>query len=252
LTAASTATASDAAHAQTENTTSATRVSLASRAPPPERISATVRAVPSKSVCISSHDGAAAAETAELVAESLGFRLINEDIVTRAALEAGVDTETVADVERRKSALVRLIEGLGSSGMGAAYVMSPPAPVQDQPASDALRGLIRSVIEDTAASGEVIIVSHAASLALADRDDVLRVLITASTDVRQRRFGEALGVEEKEAAKALKRSDAGRADYIKRFYGIDSEQPTHYDIVINTDKLTPHLAAQLIVTASAR
>jgi cytidylate kinase len=49
----------------------------------------------------------------------------------------------------------------------------------------------------------------------------------------------------------MKRGDAGRADYIKRFYGIGTEQPTHYDVVINTDKLTPDDAARLIVDAVA-
>ena len=42
-------------------------------------------------VCISSQDGAGAQDAAPLVAERLGYRLIDEDIVMRAALEAGVD-----------------------------------------------------------------------------------------------------------------------------------------------------------------
>jgi cytidylate kinase len=202
-----------------------------------------------KVVCISSHDGAGAHEAALTVASALGYRLIDEDIVAKAAVEAGVDEETVADVERRKSTLVRLIEGLGTSGLGAGYVLAPPVPVQDQPGSDALRGLIRSVIEDTAAAGSAVIVSHAASLALGEREDVLRVLITASTPTREQRLASALGIDEKEAARTLKRSDAGRSDYIKRFYGIADELPTHYDLVINTDKVSPDAAAQLIVSA---
>ena len=40
------------------------------------------------------------------------------------------------------------------------------------------------------------------------------------------------------------------ADYIKRFYGISSELPTHYDLVVNTDRLAPQAAARLIVHAA--
>jgi cytidylate kinase len=94
-----------------------------------------------------------------------------------------------------------------------------------------------------------VIAAHAASLALATRDDVLRVHLTASTPTRQRRLADSRGLDEKEAARAIKRSDAGRADYMKRFYGIDAERPTHYDLVVNTDKLTPDDAARLIVDA---
>jgi cytidylate kinase len=108
------------------------------------------------------------------------------------------------------------------------------------------------VIEETATAGGVVIVAHAASLALARRDDVLRVFITASPQTRLQRIAQSLEVDEKEAARVIKRSDAGRADYIKRFYRIDAELPTHYDLVINTDKITPSDAARLVVDAATR
>jgi cytidylate kinase len=203
-------------------------------------------------VCISSEDGAGAQEAAPQVASRLGFRLIDEDIVTRAAVEAGVDKDVVADVERRKSRLVRLVEGFGTAGigtgLGAGYAV--PAAVVDgieQPASDELRGMIRSVIEETAGRGSAVIVAHAASHALGGREDVLRVHLTASKHTRERRLANTLGVDQKQAAQTLKRSDAGRSDYLKRFYGVGSELPTHYDLVINTDKLAPEEAVGLIV-----
>jgi cytidylate kinase len=201
-------------------------------------------------VCISRPDGAAAGEVATYVADQLGFRLIDEDIVTRAAVEAGVDHEVVADVERRKSALTRLIEGFGSASTGTGYMVAPASTAPGQPASDELRGLIRSVIEETAAAGSAVIVAHAASLALAGRDDVLRVLVTASAQTRAQRLASTPGIDEKQAARAIKQSDAGRADYIKRFYSVNAELPTHYDLVINTDRLTPEDAARLIVEAA--
>ena len=40
------------------------------------------------------------------------------------------------------------------------------------------------------------------------------------------------------------------ADYLKRFYGISTELPTHYDIVLNTDHVAPEEAAALILTAA--
>ncbi len=186
------------------------------------------------------------------MADALGFRLINEDIVARAAVEAGVDREVVADVERRKSMLTKLLEGMASAPLaGGAVMLAPEDFGYGRPASDELRALIRSVIEGTAGAGSVVIVSHAASLALASRNDVLRVLITASPQTRQQRLAASLGVDEKEAARVVSRSDAGRADYIKRFYGIGSELPTHYDLVINTDRLTADDAARLIVDAAS-
>jgi cytidylate kinase len=202
-----------------------------------------------RTVCISSEDGAGALGAAQLAAHTLGLRVIDEDIVTRAAVEAGVDREVVADVEQRRSRLERLLEGLATSGMGAGYTLTDPSSFT-QPASEDLRGLIKTMIEETAAEGDVMLVSHAASLALAGREDVLRVFITASPETRRDRVAATMGLDEKEAAGAIKKGDANRADYIKRFHGVGAELPTHYDLVINTDRVSPEAAAELIVAAA--
>jgi cytidylate kinase len=206
-------------------------------------------------VCITSEEGAGGREAAKLVASRLGFRIFDEDIVLRAALEAGVEQAVVADVEKRRSLLERVIEGLGSAGLaaGTGYAMAPPPEAGGfgSRAHEELRGLIRSVIEETAGAGSAVIYAHAASLALGERPDVLRVAVTASPRTRVRRLASEHGVDERDAARAVKRSDAERADYIKRFYGIDEEQPTHYDVVINTDKLSFEDAAEVIVQAAA-
>jgi hypothetical protein len=202
-----------------------------------------------KLVCVSSDDGADAFSAAGEVAEQLGWRLVDEDIVSRAAVEAGVGREVVADVERRKSIVARLLDNISTPGVSMAYVPAL-ADSLTTPRSDVLRGMIRSVIEEVAARGAAVIVAHAASLALGDRDGVLRVLITASPATRAGRIAAALDVDEKEATRMLSRSDANRADYIKRFYGVAHESPVHYDLVINTDRLSAGQAAALILQAA--
>jgi len=202
-------------------------------------------------VAISPTDGSAGEALGSIVAHKLGFRLINEQVVARVAWEAGVNPEVVADVERRKSLIARVFGGLGDVAPAATAGLSG-FPVVDDPAPrrDALRGLIRSVLWESAEAGDAVIVAHAASLALATRADVLRVLISASAETRARRLAEAQKIGEAEAEKLVARGDANRADYLKRFYGVSTELPTHYDIVLNTDRVAPEDAATLIVGAA--
>ena len=54
------------------------------------------------------------------------------------------------------------------------------------------------------------------------------------------------GLSDKDAARWLDRSDAGRASYLKRVYGVSGESPADYDVVINTERLAPHEAVGLI------
>jgi cytidylate kinase len=202
-------------------------------------------------VCISGTDGAGADSVSEIVAGRLGYRLIDEAIIARAAQEAGVEPHVVADAELRKSFLKRFVKQL-ESGRGLALDAGGLVTLAESGLSeDDLRGLIRAAIEETAAQGDVVIASHAASIALAQRDETLRVLVTASPETRGARLSEGRGLSERDAAKEIRSSDAGRADYLRRFYRIETEEPTLYDLVVSTDRLTPEAAAEIVVLAAS-
>jgi cytidylate kinase len=202
-------------------------------------------------VCISRAVGAGGEQVGRLVADRLGFAYIDEEIVSRTAARSGIDAAAVADEEARKSLVARMLEALGQSGAEALAVGGGPLPRQDdEPTGEAVRVLIRETIEQTAAQGNVVIVAHAASYALPQRTDALRVLVTASPETRARRIGESEGLDDSGAARAVKESDAARRDYLKRFYGVE-ELPTHYDLVVNTDVLSPERAAGLVASAAS-
>ena len=153
--------------------------------------------------------GANMHEVARGVAEQLGFALVDEEIIQRAAADAGVKPEVVADAERRRSFIERALGALGSSSdaTGAAFGVWRETL---EPADSQVRDLIRAAIEETALRGDAVIVSHAASHALASRPDVLRVLVTASPPVRSARLAAEQGLSEKDATRAVDQSDAAR------------------------------------------
>ena len=203
-------------------------------------------------VCISHAAGAGGEEVGRLVAERLGFLYVNEEIVAGAAAKGGVDAADVADEERRKSLAARALNAIAQGG-GEAWTLGAVGPLsaREELDSDDIRSLIRETIEQTAARGKAVIVAHAASYAIGHGDGVLRVLVTASPETRTTRVAEAEGLDQAGAARALKESDTGRADYLKRFYDVREESPTHYDLVLNTDALSIEQAADLIARGTA-
>jgi hypothetical protein len=204
-------------------------------------------------VCISAAIGARGHEVGRAAAAALAYRLIDEGIVLRAASEAGVEARVVANVERHRGFLARLLEDLGPSSEATAYSLGgygPSAQELAAPGAADLRAMIRSAIEETAAAGESVIVGHAASAALKGHEGVLRVLVTASDETRRERISAERGVDGKQAAKVVHESDAARADYLKRFYGIHEELPVQYDLVLNTDNLSTARAAAILVSAA--
>ena len=199
-----------------------------------------------RAVCISHATGADGAAVGRAVAERLGFRYVDEEVIAEAAEWAELDPALVADAERRKPLVARLLGHMTEGGPAQRLPSGQWA--RTAPTDADLRALITGVLRSFADTGSVVIVSHAASFALAG-GEVLRVLVTASDATRSRRVSETSGTDEREAARQIRTEDGARADYLKRFYGVERELPTHFDIVINTDALTREQAAGLIAAA---
>ena len=200
--------------------------------------------MPYRAVALSQVDGTGGDSIGFDLAQRLGFGYLNEAIVARVANEQGVGAATVAEAERRKSLFDRILEVAGRGAVDG-VTMVPSPDLFDE--TDTLLSLIRDAVREAAGRGSVVLVAHAASYACADLADVFRVSITAPQPTRVARLAEAEDIDEKEATRTLKKSDAGRASYLKRAHGVAKESPADYDLVINMERLTPAEVVNLIV-----
>ena len=79
--------------------------------------------------------------------------------------------------------------------------------------------------------------------------NVLHVRLVAPIELRIQRMQQSEGVTAVAARELVHRRDQAAADYVKHFYDVDSSDPLLYDMVINTSKITPPVAAELIIKA---
>jgi len=93
--------------------------------------------MPTRVVTISHTTGAGGETIGRMVADRLGFRNIDEEILTLAAEKEGVDPELVADTERRKGFLSRAGIGHGADHhrheRRRARPREPPRPARAPP-----------------------------------------------------------------------------------------------------------------------
>lgn len=106
---------------------------------------------------------------------------------------------------------------------------------------------IQAVIYDYAQRGNVILVGRGGQVLLKDLPGVLHLRVIAPFEVRLRRFLEQEGTDEKQAARILRRSDRDSAGFIHSFFDVNWDDPALYDLVINTQKVSPATAVQLIL-----
>jgi cytidylate kinase len=204
-------------------------------------------------ICISRTFFAGGETVGRLVAERLGIRYVDDEVIQLASEKAKVDPALVERAEHRVPILARLIDALG----GPIEWSAPPEGyytatinVLSRPTSEALRSLIRAAIVEIADRGNAVIVAHAASFALTGRADVLRVLVTASFATRVERLAEIRLMERAESEALVRESDRERQLYLRRFYEISEESPTHYDVVVNTDRVDVGQAVQVVLSAA--
>lgn len=210
-------------------------------------------------VCISRTIGAGGESIGQAVAQRLGFRYVDEQIIEKAAQQAQVDPALVAAAEHRQPLLKRVLDkmAMGAELAGAVTLATGvpfdafvPTPAVYRAQPDDLRILIRAAIHEVAGAGQAVIVAHAASMALGGMEGVLRVLVTASPDTRAQRLAEGERIIQAEAERRIAASDRERHEYFRSFYSVNEELPTHYDLVINTDVLTGEQAVDVILSAA--
>jgi cytidylate kinase len=208
--------------------------------------------------------GAAGEEVAEQVAAALGFQYIDHGVIDRAVEISGADPETIERAEGRKSLVNRMLDSLaglastaGDGGIAdlpgeVVYVVQSASTTAQRPSVPytSYESLIRGVIDEIADEGNVVIVAHGAAMRLSKRDDVVRVLVTASPETRASRVASDGGMDARAAERAIQDSDRWRVEYLRRFYDVQEELPTHYDLVVSTDALSAATAAALIVAAA--
>lgn len=206
--------------------------------------------MPAKAVCISRAIWTRAETIAADVASELGFRCVDEEILTVAADRRNLSAAEVADAEKRKSVIAQFVEDIRRGGIGE-MINYIPGQRTLPTASDDVRVAIRDAIVETVEKGNVVIVAHAASYATAGRKDVLRVLVTGSPLMRATRWmAQGGGKGFREAQEAITASDEARVAYLKRFYDVEHESPDDYDVTVSTDKLTPAAITKIIVDAA--
>lgn len=206
-------------------------------------------------ICVSHTDGSGGQELGNQVARKLGLRYVDHEIVARAADKDDIDLDELIEVEKRRSFLERLLEPSQPAlaplpDVARSEVAFSALGAAGRSSKEGYRELIREVIAETAQRGKVVIVAHAASLALGETPGVLRVLVTASKQKRIERWATAREITLAEADAEIHRADKGREDYLLSFYKVRQELPTHYDLVVNTDQLSVEEAVDVVVTAA--
>ncbi len=189
---------------------------------------------------------------ARAVADRLGYRYYDREIIDEAASLAGVSPEAVANAERWPGFLERMLETMGRATALSDAISGPPAgPAILTLTSADYRGLIEQVVRELAKRGECVIVGHAGQAILKEqKHGVFMVLAHGSADIRAERVARAQSIPLKDALELVKDNDKQRIDFFKHVYDVDWLKSPLYDLTINTDDVDLEAAVSLTITGA--
>lgn len=96
--------------------------------------------------------------------------------------------------------------------------------------------------------GHAILVGRGANFALGEIQSGVKLLITASLDVRLQRLSQIWNVAPEEARKRMQTGDEERRKFIHRVYRRDFDDMHAYDFVFNTDHLSVKQVASSVLS----
>ena len=195
-------------------------------------------------ITISREYGAGGSSVARTIAERLGWKLVDNQIVEEIARRAGMTTaEAQERVERSPTFVERLIRALAASNPE----LLTPASVQPPDAADAQLKQITEQVVAESASNHAVLVGRAASAVIGRREDALHIKLVGSVEHRREVIAKRLGVSPEEAARKVRDVDAHRAEYHRKWYERDWADAHNYHLVINVGWVGLEGAADIVV-----
>ena len=205
-----------------------------------------------KIITISREHGSGGSEIGKIVAEKLGYKYYDKQLIDLAADESGLSPKFIEKSEQSLSSgwLYNMMLGSNYSSNYAATVSPNTLPLVDQ-----IYNAQRTIILKVAKESPCVIVGRCADYILKtseefDNNDMLNLFIYANPQDRIKRAVESYKIPEKDAKKTIMQVNKRRANHYNTFTEYTWGAYEHYDMLINSSYAGIKGAAELIAQAA--
>ncbi|MBQ9921863.1 MAG: cytidylate kinase-like family protein [Clostridia bacterium] len=182
-------------------------------------------------ITIARQFGSRGREIGQKLAEALGYKYYDRDLISMAAEKSGMDKSVLGAADEKAANSLLYTLALGSS------VYAHGVDNINVPLNDKLYIVQSNIIKDIHNSGEgAVIVGRCADYVLAEKENVLKVFISADFDNRVETVSIRSAVTEAKAKDMVIKTDKRRANYYNYYTGKKWGKIENYDLVINSSK----------------
>ena len=188
-------------------------------------------------ITVSMQPGSGGSEIADLLAKRLDYDCFNRDIVERISKSTKIRSTVINSLEKERR---RGVNDFITSLIDDQYIHP-----------DSYLSHLMETVNTIAKHGRAVIVGRGANFIL-PADEIFSLRVIAPLDLRVKRVAMANRVTTKEAQKRVMHRASKRKAFVRQSFHADISDPKHYDMMINTGKVTTEVAAEAVIAAVMR
>lgn len=181
-------------------------------------------------ITVSREYGSGGRYVGRLIADKLGIKFYDKEIITKLAEETGLSEEYIEKNEQKRDASAILNNGyyIGLDNADELFVKES------------------ELIKELASKDSCVIIGRCADFILKDEKNVVKVFVYSGMEDKIKRATQIYGYEEDKAKKEIERIDKLRANHYKHYTDKEWKDFNNYDICINSDLLGVEKSADMI------
>ena len=197
-------------------------------------------------ITIARQYGSGGREIGEAVAKKLGIPLYDKELITEAASNGDIHSDTARKVDEVAANSLLYTLAMGSNVFGSAMSFGYKMPINDK-----LFLLQSDVIHSYASGGSCVIIGRCADYVLRDEPNVLRIFVHGDLDHRKARVAERHPeLKSSQIIDTINKTDRRRSAYYNFYTGNKWGKYEHYDLIVNSSTLGIEGSARLIAACA--
>jgi len=211
-----------------------------------------------------------AREIGRAAASLLGTDFVDQQLLVDAARRLGVPVDVMVGHDERCSSLgerlAAVLRGFlersaaagdpltGASGLevllGRTYAEMTLEREEPEVSDSLYMKTMTAIIRELGERGDIVVLGRGSQMILRDLPGALHVLTLAPQELRIERLADREGISQEEAARRLQNSDRAQVVFYRKFWKVDVNDPTLYDITLETSRLPYEVGAELVAAAA--
>ncbi len=194
-------------------------------------------------ITIARQYGSGGREIGQRVAEILGIKAYDKELITMAAQKSGLSVEALNHVDETATSSLLYTLAMGSSSYGHHAGRG-----FDMPVNDKLFVVQSELIREKVEESDCVVIGRCGDYVLRDHDNLISIFIYADQNERIKRVMERNDLSYDAAKERVAKTDKRRVNYYNFYTGRKWGKYDHYHLTVDSSLLGIEGTAQLIAS----